>query len=247
MNSTNGLTCVKPLIIALSMLVLFIPARAADMYKWIDNEGVVHFSDERPEGVANTKSVRVEEPDAKADTSKVETGVPRKSKVAVTAPAKGNNSLHKLKNFPILQQDPNWCALTSIAMVAQYYGYRIDPMQVSIESGIPLERGMTLEAILKYLEHLKVLKLDAEYHYRGNLEEIKQYIDNNIPVMWLHLVPARRGWGRHVAVVIGYDDKERRMIVADPAFGTEISYTYIQFMQRWHGTSELIIAVTLRI
>ena len=47
-------------------------------------------------------------------------------------------------------------------MIAQYYGYQIDPMQVSIESGVPLERGMTRQAILKYFEQLKALKLDVD-------------------------------------------------------------------------------------
>jgi ABC-type bacteriocin/lantibiotic exporter with double-glycine peptidase domain len=155
--------------------------------------------------------------------------------------------MHKLKNFPVMKQDPNWCALTSIAMIAQYYGYHIDPMQVSIESGIPLEQGMTLEAILKYFEQLKALKLDVNYQYHGTLELIKQNIDNNIPVLWLHFVPAGRRVGRHAAVVIGYDDTARRMIIADPAWGAEIAMSYTDFLQRWYGTRQLMIAVTSRI
>ncbi|MGA2332208.1 MAG: hypothetical protein ABSG75_10635 [Syntrophales bacterium] len=51
-------------------------------------------------------------------------------------------------------------------------------MQVLIESGIPLQQGMTLEAILKYFEQLKALKLDVNYQYHGTVELIKQNIDN---------------------------------------------------------------------
>jgi hypothetical protein len=47
--------------------------------------------------------------------------------------------------------------------------------------------------------------------------------------------------------VIGYDDTARRMIIADPGYGAEISYSYTDFLKRWRGTSELIIAVTSRI
>jgi hypothetical protein len=230
--------------ITLSIVVLSVPSHAAEMYRWVDSEGVVHYSDEQPEGVITSHSVTVQEPDSKNDVSTTEPIVPKKSNTASTVPARDPDTLHKIKNFPLIKQDHNWCALTSIAMVAQYYGYNIDPMQVSIESGVPLERGMTLEAILKYFEQLKALKLDIDYRYHGTLKLIKQYIDNNIPVLWLHYSPAGRVWGRHVAVVIGYDDTARKMIVADPAYGVEMAMPYVEFLRRWYGTRELMIAVT---
>ncbi|HET6459318.1 MAG TPA: C39 family peptidase [Syntrophales bacterium] len=247
MNKTNILTYIRYLTITLIIMVLFVPSHAAEMYKWVDSEGVVHFSDERPAGADKPQSVKVESADAKTDISTEEADSPQKTKSAKAAREGAPDTLHKIRNFPIMKQDPNWCALTSIAMIAQYYGYSIDPVQVSIESGIPLEQGMTLEAILKYFEQLKALKLDVEYHYKGDLEEIKKYIDNNIPILWLHAVPARIGRGRHAAVVIGYDDTERRMITADPAYGTEVSMSYADFLKRWRESSELIIAVTSRI
>jgi hypothetical protein len=247
MKTTNNLTSLKRLIIILSIVMLLAPSHAAKMYKWVDNEGVVHFSDERPEDVNDAKSVRAEEPDTKKDVSREEADSPRKTKASRAASARTPDTTHKIKNFPIMQQDPNWCALTSIAMIAQYYGYHIDPMQVSIESGIPLEQGMTLEAILKYFNQLKALKLDVNYQYNGTLELIKQNIDNNIPVLWLHVVPVGRRVGRHAAVVIGYNDTERTMIVADPAWGAEVAMPYIAFLARWHGTRELMITVTSRI
>ncbi len=247
MNTAINSTCLKFLIIVISIAVLLAPSHAAKMYKWVDSEGVVHFSDERPEDVNDAKSVRAEEPDTKTDVSKEKADSSRKTKAAKRVPAETPGTVHKLRNFPIMQQDRNWCALTSIAMIAQYYGYHIDPMQVSIESGIPLERGMTLEAILKYFGTLKSLKLDLEYHHKGELEEIKRYIDNDIPVLWLHAAGSGRAWGRHAAVVIGYDDTARRMIIADPGYGGEISYSYTDFLKRWRISSELIIAVTSRI
>jgi len=234
------------MMIALSIAALSVPSHAAEMYRWVDGEGVVHYSDVQPEGVDNPQSVKVQGSDSNTDISASETTVPKKSKTAAIVPAREPDTLHKIKNFPIIKQDRNWCALTSIAMVAQYYGYHIDPMQVSIEAGIPPERGMTLEAILKYFEQLKALKLDIEYHYHGTVEEIKEYIDNNIPVIWPHNLAPVRGWAGHVAVVIGYDDKERKMIVADPGYGAEVNIPYVEFLRKWRVARELI-AVTSRI
>ncbi len=246
MNTAINKTCSKVLLIVISIVLLLAPSHAAKMYKWVDSEGVVHFTDERPEGVDNLQSVRVEGSDTKTEISTGEDNAPSKTK-ARTAPARTPDTTHKLRNFPIIQQDRNWCALTSIAMIAQYYGYRIDPMQVSIESGIPLERGMTLEAILKYFEQLKALKLDVNYQYHGTIELIKQNIDNNVPILWLHYALAGRRSGRHAAVVIGYDDNAREMIVADPAWGAEVAMPYAEFLRRWFGTRELMITVTSRI
>ena len=245
MNTANNSTCLKYLVITLSIVVLSVPSHAADMYRWVDSEDVVHYSDEQPEGVIPSHSVTVQEPDSKNDASTREPTVPKKSKKASIIPAREPDTLHKIKNFPLIKQDRNWCALTSIAMVAQYYGYNIDPMQVSIESGIPLERGMSSEAILKYFEQLKALKLDIDYRYHGTLELIKGYIDNNIPVLWLHYV-AGWGLGGHVAVAIGYDDTAGKMIVADPAYGVEIAMPYAEFLRRWQVRREMI-AVTSKI
>jgi len=232
---------------ALVIVALFLPSYAAEMYKWVDSEGVVHFSDDQPTGVSNAKKLRAEDPVTKTDDSRDEAESASKSRTTRATLPGPPGTIHRLKNFPLMQQDRNWCALTSIAMIAQYYGYHIDPMQVSIESGIPLEQGMTLDAILKYFSTLKALKLDVEHHHKGTLEEVKAYIDNNIPVLWLHMAGSGRSWGRHASVVTGYDDTERRMYIADPAYGAEVSYSYVDFLARWRVSSELVIAVTSRI
>jgi hypothetical protein len=96
-------------------------------------------------------------------------------------------------------------------------------------------------------EQLKALKLDINHQYHGSLELIRQKIDNNISILWLHFVPAGGRWGRHAAVVIGYDDIARKMIVADPAYGAEVAMPYVEFLRRWFGTRELMITVTSRI
>ncbi|HUH65900.1 MAG TPA: C39 family peptidase [Syntrophales bacterium] len=247
MKTTHNLYGLVCFTIVLAIAALLVPSHASEMYKWVDSEGVVHFSDDRPADVNNAKKLKAEDPVTNTDASKENNNSSPRRKAAKDESAGSSETVHKIKNFPLMQQDPSWCALTSIAMIAQYYGYHIDPMQVSVESGVPIEQGMTLEAILKYFDTLKALKLDVEHHYKGDLEEVKKYIDNNIPVLWLHAAGSGPGWSRHAAVVIGYDDTARRMIIADPAYGAEVSYPYVDFLARWRISSELIIAVTSRI
>ena len=56
------------LLIALGIAALLVPSHAAEMYKWADSEGVVHFSDDQPAGVSDAKKLRVEDPVPQTDT-----------------------------------------------------------------------------------------------------------------------------------------------------------------------------------
>lgn len=89
--------------------------------------------------------------------------------------------------------------------------------------------------------------LNMDYHYGGTLETIKNLIDNQIPVIWLHHVPTGKVWIPHAALVIGYDDTLRKMVVTDPAFGSEVILSYKEFLSRWYRTNNLVVTVTSKI
>jgi len=238
----------KNIIIVLSLFALSLPAQSAEIYRWVDSEGVVHYTDDPPEGIKETKNLNVPDPDRQADTRiRKSTVSDKKSLVSLPATTE-TGSLHKIKNFRISQQDGPWCALATIEMIAGYYGFGISQIQVSLESDISRDRGMTLNAILKYFDRLRILMLNVEHHYGGNLESVKRLIDNQIPVIWLHRVPEGRRWGGlHSAVVIGYDDVRRIVVVADPACGCEVVMSYKEFMMRWQKTDNLYVVVTSRL
>ncbi len=238
----------KNIIIVLILFALSLPAQSAEIYRWVDSEGVVHYTDDPPEGIKETKNLNVPDPDRQADTRiRKSTVSDKKSLVSLPATTE-TGSLHKIKNFRISQQDGPWCALATIEMIAGYYGFGISQIQVSLESDISRDRGMTLNAILKYFDRLRILMLNVEHHYGGNLESVKRLIDNQIPVIWLHRVPEGRRWGGlHSAVVIGYDDVRRIVVVADPACGCEVAMSYKEFMMRWQKTDNLYVVVTSRL
>jgi len=231
------------IIIIITIVGLSLPLQAADVYRWVDKEGIIHLTDMPPEGMRESKSLKV--PDTETGIQTEKQAVSEQKSVA-SAPME-TVSLHKIRNFPIVHQERKWCALATIEMVARYYGFNIDQRQVSLEADIPYEQGMTLNAILKYFERLKILMLNIDYHYGGDLESIKRLIDDNIPVIWLHHVPTGKGWMPHAAVVIGYDDALRKMAVADPAYGFEVMMPYTEFLRRWYRANNLIIIVTSKL
>lgn len=238
----------KNIIIILILFALSLPAQSAEIYRWVDSEGVVHYTDDPPEGITEAKNLNVPDPDRQADAYIRRSTVPEK-KVIVSLPTTSKTaSLHKIKNFRISQQDGPWCALATIEMIAKYYGFGISQIQVSLESDISRDKGMTLNAILKYFDRLRILMLNVEHHYGGNLESIKRLIDNQIPVIWLHRVLEERRWGGlHSAVVIGYDDVRKIVVVADPACGCEVVMSYKEFLTRWQKTDNLYVVVTSRL
>jgi len=160
---------------------------------------------------------------------------------------KASGSFHTIPNFPIVRQERQWCALASIEMVARYYGFNIDQLQVALEADIPYEEGMSLKAILQYFERLGILMLTIDHHYGGDLESVKDLIDKQIPMIWLHHVPTDKGWLPHAAIVIGYSDVLRRIVVADPAYGHEVILSYKEFLRRWYRTNNLMIIVTSKL
>ena len=231
------------IVIFITIVGLSLPLQAADVYRWVDKDGIIHLTDMPPEDMRESKSLKI--PDAKTEIHTGKQAVPE-HKTVVKSPAE-TGSLHKIKNFPIVHQERKWCALATIEMVARYYGFNIDQRQVSLEADIPYEQGMTLNAIVKYFERLKILMLNINHHYGGDLESIKRLIDDNIPLIWLHHVPTGKGWMPHAAVVIGYDDTRRKMVVADPAYGFEVMIPYTEFLRRWYRTNNLMIIVTSKL
>jgi len=237
----------KKLSVILIIFGLSTPAFSGDMYRWVDREGTVHYSDEQPEGIKDHQTIKVQKPSPQDDISPGGKTASDKKRKSPGSSDRKSDTLRKIENFTIVQQERKWCALASMEMIARYYGYNIDQMQISIESDTPIERGMTLSAILKYLDRLKILMLNVAHRHGGDIEEIKRYIDNNIPVIWLHYAPAGRGWSPHVAVVIGYDDTARRMVIAEPSCGCEMMLPYREFLRWWQKTDNLMVIVTSRL
>lgn len=152
----------------------------------------------------------------------------------------------------------NWknaCEEASLAMVEFYYQNK---QSVTIREAEEFMSMLFTEEDKKYgtnlnsdAEQMKFLvdnftHFDAEIVVNPTIDQIKEEIDNNQPVLTLHYgfdlrnpnIPfLRTGTSYHAMVVIGYDDTTREFIVnddGDTKTGANHRYDYELFMNTLH-------------
>ncbi len=243
----------KVAIIIFLILSISLPVHSADIYRWVDKEGVVHFSDDQPQGVNETKRLKVEDSAPREEVPVVKLEVPEEN---VTTPQPKprkesgritSRTQQKLQNFPLVLQKRNWCAFASMEMVFKYYGFDVDQdaiyknLNARRRSTVREGEGLDTRSVARFMSRAG---LNVDYHEEGDLEAVKSYIDKGIPVICGRIAPGKWEGTRHMAVIIGYDDVYKLVILADPGYGREISITYDQFMNEWGRVNRPMIAVS---
>ena len=242
----------KVAIIILLVLSISLPVHSAEMYRWLDKEGVLHFSDDQPEGIKDTKRLKVEDAAPREEVPGVKLEVPEEK---VTAPQPQQNkesgritsrTQQKLANFPLILQKQNWCAFASMEMVFKYYGFDIDQdaifknLNARRRSTVREGEGLDPRTVARFMSRAG---LNVDYQEEGDLEAVKGYIDKGIPVICGRIAPGKWEGTRHMAVIIGYDDVYKLVVLADPGYGREISITVDEFMDEWERADRPMIAV----
>lgn len=97
MPGTKRRTKFKEVIIILMVLAIALPVHAAEMYRWVDKEGVVHFSDDQPEGIKETKRLKVEDSKPSQEVPAVKLEVPGE-KVTTPQPKPKKTGQDNFKN-----------------------------------------------------------------------------------------------------------------------------------------------------
>ena len=243
----------KVAIIILLVLSISLPIHSAEMYRWIDEEGTLHFSDYQPEGVKDTKRLKVED---SAPIEEVPGVILKTPGEKVTAPKPQqkkewgritSRTQQKLQNFPLVLQKFNWCAYASMEMVFKYYGLDVDQdaiyknLNARRRSTVREGEGLDPRTVAHFMSRAG---LNVDYHEEGDLEAVKSYIDKGVPVMCGRIAPGKWEGTRHMAVIIGYDDVYKLVILADPGYGREISIPYDKFMDEWGRVNRPMIAVS---
>jgi uncharacterized protein YvpB len=243
----------KAAIIILLILSISLPGHSADIYRWVDKEGVLHFSDDKPQGVNETKRLKVEDSAPREEVPVVKLEVPEEN---ITTPQPKpkkesgritSRTQQKLQNFPLVFQKRNWCAFASMEMVFKYYGFDVDQdaifknLNARRRSTVREGEGLDPRTVARFMSRAG---LNVDYHEEGDLEAVKSYIDKGIPVMCGRIAPGKWEGTRHMAVIIGYDDVYKSVVLADPGYGREISIGYDEFMDEWGRANRPMIAVS---
>ena len=253
MLGINRRTEFKVAMIILLVLSISLPVHSAEMYRWVDEEGVLHFSDNQPEGVKDTKRLKLEDSAPREEVPRVKLEVPGEKVTTPQTQQKKewgritSRTQQKLQNFPLVFQKRNWCAFASMEMVFKYYGFDVDQdaiyknLNARRRSTVREGEGLDTRSVARFMSRAG---LNVDYHEEGDLESVKGYIDKGIPVICGRIAPGKWEGTRHMAVIIGYDDVYKLVILADPGYGREISITYDQFMNEWGRVNRPMIAVS---
>ena len=243
---------IKELAVILMIVQLSLPVYAADMYRWVDNDGIVHFSDDQPEETREVKRLRVQDSDPKMEVSAEKPKAPEET-VTISQPKPRKDTRRvftrtqqKLENFPLIFQKHNWCVMASMEMIFRYYGYDVDQDMIfqkmkGRKSRVREGEGLDDRTAARFLSRSG---FNVDHREGGDLETVKKYIDNNVPVMWGHVAPGKWEGSRHMSVIIGYDDVYKTVIVADPSFGRELTISYDDFKTWWGRARNVMIAVS---
>jgi uncharacterized protein YvpB len=242
---------VQKLFFVFIIMAVSLPVYAAELYKWVDKEGVIHFSDEQPEGAKDLRRIRIYDSDRAEDISPKKLEAPGETKPTLPQKsAKDPRRVHsrtqqKLENFPLVIQKHNWCVIASMEMIYRYYGNDVDQDMIfqkfkGRKSRVREGEGLDDRTAARFLSRSG---FNVDHREGGNLETVKKYIDNNVPVMWGHIAPGKWEGSRHMSVIIGYDDIYGTIVVADPSCGCELSISYHEFKDWWGRARNVMIAV----
>lgn len=91
------------------------------------------------------------------------------------------------------------------------------------------DKSVTLEELASVG---KEYNLTAFHRPNGNIKLLKQFIENNIPVITRTLLSENEDIG-HYRVVRGYDDENETLIQDDSLQGKNLSYSYQKFDSLW--------------
>ncbi|WP_029520671.1 C39 family peptidase [Persephonella sp. IF05-L8] len=107
----------------------------------------------------------------------------------------------KVLDVPFVKQQSGFCGPAALSSVFKYYGKNISQEEIGKKVYIPKLKGALITSLQNYARE-KGFKTILK---KGNLEDIKKYIDKNIPVIvlvdlgfWVISKP-------HYIVVVGYD------------------------------------------
>ncbi len=149
-------------------------------------------------------------------------------------------------------QDINNCGPAALAMYLRFYGWEGDQTVIAEELKPQREdRNVNVEE-LAYFVRTNAGWLRFEHRVGGDLEMIKEFIANGIPVMieesfyfegpyW----PNDDLWAAHYQVLTGYDEAKEVFIGQDSYHGANQEIAYERVDEYWQAFNRVVILIYL--
>lgn len=140
---------------------------------------------------------------------------------------------HLIKNLPYYSQgkNRNYCGPVALAMVLNYWNTGKIFTKEEIASDIfdsEVEITNNSEMVF-YPQNNNFLV----YSFNGDIEQLKNFIKKDIPVIILQQVVDKIVRKGHYRVITGYDDLKKVVIINDPWLGEKLAISYNIFSKLW--------------
>lgn len=121
-------------------------------------------------------------------------------------------------------QSPDFCGPACLKMVLEFFGVKKSEAELVKLSGADRLHGATAQELVNAA---KLLGFEAEYHDYSSLEELRGYLDNQIPVIvdWFSHDDG------HYSVVVDMD--EENIFLQNPEIGNLQAIDLVTFKRVW--------------
>jgi ABC-type bacteriocin/lantibiotic exporter with double-glycine peptidase domain len=124
----------------------------------------------------------------------------------------------------IEKQLPGYCGPASLKIVLDYYGVQKGQNEIAKLANASVEEGAEPWGLVQAASQLG---FKASYISNGSLEDLREFIKLNIPVV----IDYQRKWGGHYSVVIGFE--EDKIVLADPQKAKVVKEKIDKFSNSW--------------
>jgi len=170
---------------------------------------------------------------------------------AIPTPLPSSASLNPPPYDPIRdKEDFNNCGPATLALALRYYGWNGD--QYDIAKVIKPNRddsNVNVEELIYYVR-TQAGWLNAEYRVGGNLDTLRKYLSNGIPVIIEETFMTDRNylinddrWAGHYLLLTGYDDAARQVTTQDVLLGSNQVISYDTLEEHWQSFNHVYILV----
>jgi predicted double-glycine peptidase len=132
--------------------------------------------------------------------------------------------------IPYFKQDTNYsCGAASVQMILRFFGIIKSEEDLIKELKTEKEDGTSHEEIIKIIRQNNLF---CYVNDNSNFDEIKMYLNKNLPVL-VNYIETDDDEG-HYAVVVGIN--EEKIILNDPWHGEDFELNISKFENRWQNS-----------